>query len=512
LKSAKEKYNLLLPYILLIAGILIFIFSNGRWIVSFAAWIAPVFLLRFVRSQKPFPGLIILFILIAVASRIMLLGIIPSTPGGLSYILTIYYAVLWFFPYLADRLIATKLNGFISTLVFPIAAVTVEFINNLFYGSWASIAYTQFDNLSLIQISSVVGIWGITFIVMWFASVVNWIFDKKFELLAVKTGIIIYSLTLSLVLLYGGFRLGVFPPQSKTVTIASFTATKENEFYLSEMEKRGFPSSIRMAEEDRASQSDLLNTVYDKVFEHNKKLINSEVSLTFWPEGLIKVLEEDETAFINRGRDLAIEKKVYLLMTYFVIPEDNPSEMGENKSVFINSKGDIEWEYLKAYPVPGSTDKAGDGILPISNTPFGRVSTTICYDMDFTGLLNQAGKSDIDIMIVPAWDWKAIDPLHARMAVFRAIENGFSMVRQTGNGLSIAVDYLGRTVAAMDHFTTDDHTMISQIPVRGVKTVYAVIGDLFAWLCLTGFLLSIGWSFFRRNAALTGGNTTHPEL
>jgi apolipoprotein N-acyltransferase len=366
MKTAKEKYNLLSPYLLLIAGISIFIFSNGRWIVPIGAWIAPVFLLRFVRSQKSFTGLTILFVLIAIVSRIMLFGIIPSLPGGLTYILTIYYGVLWFFPYLADRLITKKLNGFISTFVFPIAAVTAEYINNLFYGSWASVAYTQFDYLSLIQISSVFGIWGVTFIVMWFASVANWIIDNKFEWSTVKTGILIFSITLSLILLYGGLRLGVFPPQSKTVTIASFTATKESEKYLSEMEKTGFSSSIRMAEKDRASQSELLNTVYDKVFEHNNELIRSDVSLTFWPEGLIKVLEEDEASFIDRGKKLASEKNVYLLMAYFVIPKDNPGRLGENKSVFINPKGNIEWEYLKTYPVPGSTDKAGDGILPLT--------------------------------------------------------------------------------------------------------------------------------------------------
>jgi len=121
--------------------------------------------------------------------------------------------------------------------------------------------------------------------------------------------------------------------------------------------------------------------------------------------------------------------------------------------------------------------------------------------MDFTALLNQAGKADIDILLVPAWDWKAIDPLHARMAVFRAIENGFSMVRHTGDGLSIAVDYQGRTLAAMDHFTTDDHTMISKIPIKGAKTVYSIIGDSFAWLCLFVFCLAVGWSISTRNSS-----------
>jgi len=497
MKSLNVKSGQLIHYIFLLVGISLFIFSNGRWSVSFAAWLAPIFLLRYIRYQKAFHGLIFLFISIALASRIMLFGIIPSLLGVLTYILTIYYAVLWFLPYLVHRIIAPRLNGFVSTLVLPVSAVTFEFINNLVYGSWATIGYTQFDNLALIQIASVVGVWGITFIVMWFASVVNWIIDNEFEWLIVRKGLLTFSVIFSLIMLYGGLRLEVFPPQSPTVTIASFTATKETEGYYGELEMRGYISSVSMAVEDRSSQSVLLSSVYDEVFKHNKKLIDSDVSITFWPEGLIKVLEEDETDFIGRGKDLAVTQNVYLLMAYFVIPVDNPGRLGENKSVFINPEGEVEWEYLKAHPVPGSTDKAGDGVLPISNTPFGRVSAAICYDMDFTALIHQAGKSDIDIMLVPAWDWKAIDPLHSRMAVFRAIENGFSMVRHTGNGLSIAVDYQGRTLAAMDHFNTDVHAMKSQIPIRGVQTVYAVIGDLFAWLCFSVLCFTIVWFFIR---------------
>ena len=489
MNTVKKYYKNSKPYLLLLIGISLFIFSNGRWSVSIAAWLAPIFLLRFVNSKKSIPGLAILFLLIALSSRIMLFGIIPSLLGVLTYILTFYYAVLWFLPYLAARLISNKINGFISTLVFPITAVTLEFINNLFYGSWASVAYTQYDNHALIQLSSLVGIWGITFVVMWFASVLNWIIDHKFEWPIVKKGVLIYCITLSLILIYGGLRLEVFPPQSDTVTVASFTATEETQKYFNELDQRGFASSIEMAKIDRASQSVLLKSVYDEVFKHNEDLIGSDVSITFWPEGLIKVLEEDEVSFINQGKEFSKAQNVYLLMAYLVIQKADPDKLAENKSVFINPAGKVEWEYIKTYPVPGSTNIAGDGELPISNTPFSKVSAAICYDMDFTSLLNQAGKADIDIMLVPAWDWKAIDPLHTRMAVFRAIENGFSMVRQTGEGLSIAVDYLGRTVAAMDHFTAKDHTMISKIPRKGVNTVYAVIGDSFAWLCVFSFLL-----------------------
>jgi apolipoprotein N-acyltransferase len=432
----------------------------------------------------------------------MLFGIIPSLLGALTYILTIYYALLWFIPYLFDKLVGARIHGFASTLVFPSTVVSLEYLNNVFFGSWASTAYTQFDHLALIQVSSLVGIWGISFIVCWFASVVNWVIDHHFEWSAIKRGLTFYAAILSLTLLYGGIRLEVFPPQSDTITISSFTPTTVTQEYNQELQNKGFSSSIQMAKENRKMHSTLLRSVHEKVFEQNKQIVDPNVKLTFWPEGLIKVLEEQEAAFIEQGKIWAMEQNVYLVMAYFVIPIQNPERMGENKAVLINPKGELEWEYLKTYPVPGSPNKPGGGVLPVSDTPFGRISTVICYDMDFTGLLHQAGRLGIDILVVPAWDWKAIDPLHARMAVFRAIENGFSMVRQTGEGLSIAVDYQGRTLAAMDHFTSDDLTMRAQVPKHGVSTVYAVIGDLFAWLCLVCLFSAIGWSILKRKKSV----------
>ena len=111
MNPVNEKYSSLQSYLLLIIGFSLFIFSNGRWCVSFAAWIAPIFLLQFIRFKRPVPGLAILFILIVIAARIMLYGIIPSLLGVLTYVLTIYYAILWFLPYLTHRLISKKIDS-----------------------------------------------------------------------------------------------------------------------------------------------------------------------------------------------------------------------------------------------------------------------------------------------------------------------------------------------------------------------------------------------------------------
>jgi apolipoprotein N-acyltransferase len=58
------------------------------------------------------------------------------------------------------------------------------------------------------------------------------------------------------------------------------------------------------------------------------------------------------------------------------------------------------------------------------------------------------------------------------------------MVRHASLGLSIATDYQGRVLSRMDHYTTTDHVMVSQVPTQGVDTVYSKIGDLFAWLSI----------------------------
>ena len=77
------------------------------------------------------------------------------------------------------------------------------------------------------------------------------------------------------------------------------------------------------------------------------------------------------------------------------------------------------------------------------------------------------------------------------MAVFRAVENGVSMVRATKSGLSGAVDAFGRTLAVTDHFSPGAQIMIVQVPLRHVSTIYARVGDLFAWLCVASLLIMI---------------------
>ena len=108
---------------------------------------------------------------------------------------------------------------------------------------------------------------------------------------------------------------------------------------------------------------------------------------------------------------------------------------------------------------------------------------------DFIKNIAQSGRNGTDILLSPAHDWKALDPLHGQMSAFLAIENSITVIRQADKGLPLISDPYGRTLAATDHFTSDDHTMVAQVPVKGVRTVYSIIGDLFGWLFVGGFVV-----------------------
>lgn len=482
----------------LILAFILLLFSNGRHAIPITAWLGPAFLVRFLRSRRAGSGLFIGYLVSAVAFHFQFRGMVPI-PGIGYYLFVAATGFIVLLPYLVDRLLIPRLGGFFATLVLPMAWVSTEYLVAVWspYGTWGSVAYSQYGNLPLSQILSVTGLYGVTFLMGWFASVSNWICEQELDWPKIRAGTLTFATVLILVLLFGGARLVLFPPSSPTVRVASISKPDIPIFPTAEIQRR--------LSEGKATRADLEairargQAIHNDLLSRADREAAAGAMLVFWGEANAPVFKEDEASLIGRGRELARQRKVHLAMALATWNRTQARPL-ENKVVLLDPSGNLAWEFLKARPVPGeeaAISARGDGRIKSAATPYGRVAAAICFDMDFPQLLRQAGQLGADMVLAPSNDWKEIDPWHTQMATFRAIEQGFSLIRHTSKGLSVAVDYQGRVLSAMDHYQATDRAMIAQVPIHGVRTIYAKVGDLFARFCAAGILAMIGWFVVR---------------
>ena len=465
------------------------LFSNGVNNVAVAAWLAPVFLLRFVRGQSLKVGLPTAYILLAGAFAFQFRGMVP-VPGVAYYIFLAVWAAALVLPYIMDRLVSQKLGGLSASLVFPAAWTATEYVlSRSRYGSWGSAAYSQYGNLALLQVLSVTGMWGITFLMGWFAAMCNLLWEEGFASKRARAGAWACLGTVATVMLLGGVRLAVFPPSSQTVRVASLS--RKN------LAPPPSPSAIHRLFEAAATAEDMevfrlwAKTTDDDLLSRAEREMQAGARIVFWGEANAYVLKNEEDGFVARGGELAARYHAYLGMAMGVL-DSGKTPCCRNKLTLIQPDGHVAWEYNKARPVPGAETAhliQGDGKLRELDTPYGRVSSIICFDGDFPQLLAQAGALGSDVVLDASNDWRAIDPWHTQMASFRAIEQGFNLIRHTSQGLSAAFDYQGRRLAAMDDYQTADYAMISQVPTKGVATIYSRLDDWFAWVCVFGLVL-----------------------
>src|SRR5579859_4363933 len=215
-----------LSYLWLALGAALLLFTTGQWVIPLAAWLAPLFLLRFVRTQPLLFGLLLVWLVKSAGAAVAQQGIILISGVGY-YVIIVFVTLVTVLPYLADRLLAPRLHGFVATLVFPVTFTGFEYLSSFSpQGTLNSIANTQYGDLPLLQVVSVTGIWGITFLITWFAAVVNWAWDRRFAWPQVRGGGLLYAGVLAVVFLGGGARLAFFPPDATLVRIAGLSPSQ----------------------------------------------------------------------------------------------------------------------------------------------------------------------------------------------------------------------------------------------------------------------------------------------
>ena len=454
-----------------------------------AIWLALTFLLHGTRSLPALPGLSCAWLAIYAALAVGNRGILPVS-GAAYFGIVAFYAATLALPFAIDRW-AAPAAGVLSTLIFPIALAAVEFLRARFAppATWGSIAYTQFGYLPLMQASAFVGIWGITFVVAWFASTLEWSWARGFELNVVRIPLATCLGVIGAIVVAGSVRLALAPTDLPTMRAATLNRPVDL-FAPGEMTRI---AEGRLSTDERLRLAGKLSRLHDWFLEGSRREARAGARLIAFPEQNLLIFKEDEPAFLDRARRLAADERVYLAIGMGTVYAGAPLPF-ENKLILIDPKGEIVVSYLKTHAVSGweaGIMRRGDGRLPVVPTEHGRIASAICFDADFPELIRQAGQGHADLLIVPANEWKAIKEIHAQMAAFRAIENGVSLIRPAASGISSAFDPWGRLLGVADYFAPGDRTLTVQVPVGGVRTLYARTGDLFAWLCVIAMLGSL---------------------
>jgi apolipoprotein N-acyltransferase len=487
-RASKREY---LPLVWFVLGFGMFMSTRASHFIPHwgpAIIIAPIFILAFGRSLSTKQGNLLTVLGFILSLNIAMWGLYDLGDGTTTIILNVVrssiQATLFSLPYIADRLIYPRLKGnrVVSSLSFPIAVTAIHFLISLegpYDGDMVSGVY-GFGGLVFKQIASIAGLWGFVFVFSWFASVLNFAWEKGFDWREIKTVTLSFALTVLGIFLFGAAKISASTyREPDAVQIAAV-------FLLPE-EGEGFDPQGLFSKEPSPYEETM-----SKIEALTRAAASNGAKILAFQETAIKIQEVDENTFIERLSTAAVANDVYFSIGYGVFPNEGK---GWNKAILISDQGELEVDYRKRYLL-GLGDlfgesiiyKKGPEVIQSVDTPYGRIAVSICRDMSFPPYARQAGNQRVDIMLDPSYDVpKSGGPVYA----LRAIENGFSMVRPVYNGYSYAVDYNGRLLASMDSDDTSTGIMYADVPTKGVTTVYANIGDLLGWICVAGLLGSI---------------------
>jgi apolipoprotein N-acyltransferase len=152
----------------------------------------------------------------------------------------------------------------------------------------------------------------------------------------------------------------------------------------------------------------------------------------------------------------------------------------DNRIWFFDPSGELRAEYRKTHLIPWLEDYvAGDGTLislPFADLTLGGM---ICQDDNFTDLARGYGRAGTRLLAVPTNDWPSIRGFHFENGIFRAIENGYAVVRAASGGISALVSPRGEVVASCDHVLYGPKLVHGLLPTGdGQPTWYAKLGDV----------------------------------
>ncbi|MGF7141348.1 nitrilase-related carbon-nitrogen hydrolase [Roseimarinus sediminis] len=478
-------------YVALFVGCISLLFIGQENQYGIFAWIAPIFLLHFSRRAKPI-RFVFLFLLLIMTGFITQKSHNLFNDPVIGAINGVSYAFITMIIYVIDRMLFVKGKRLVHTLVFPSVYVVIEALVTSKIGTSGVLAQSQFSFTPFAQLSTITGLHGITFIICWFASVLYWFFENDFKSTFVKNGLLTFGSVFILIISYGFIKTASQAEAQKTVRVATISgpfdlhrlAQREKDVLLrlGKQPNMKIPASFFSGEKDISVQ-----------IKNTRNAAELGAKIIVWSEASLFLNQNQLNSIITEVKNISKAFNTYVLLAFFEERSSDAPKPINNKSILIGKDGTIVWEYKKAHPTPSEIPvvNSGNSEIPVVDTQYGRLGNVICYDYDFPSFLAQANRKNVDIMLVPAYDWKEFASMHSKMAQFETLQSGRLLIRSNGNGINMVSNDQGKIIAELNTFNNTNKILYANLPLNSSPTVYAETANAFVMFCFICFVLSI---------------------
>ena len=379
------------------------------------------------------------------------------------------------------------------------AWVALEMVRARFLGGfpWNILGASQFKMTPLIQIASVTGVYGVSFLVVWtslclyFAA--RMIAAKPQSRFAWQPEV--FPPLLVVAVLFGAGELKLLQPASPGATLRVALV------------QPSIPQNLIWDETANAVR-------FQQLLQLSETALTNQVDLLVWPESAVPELDQTTYPAIT---NLAYEHRVWLIFNSDdAVPRPDATNEYDNDvynaaflegpdgalrfdNIYHKQKLVIFGEYVPLgdwlgwlTPITGSY-KAGTNAVQFSlENLHVTASPLICFEDLFPQIGRKAAAGGADFLVNltnDGWFGQSAEQWqHEVGAIFRAVENGIPLVRCCNNGITCWIDGDGREREIFRDATGSVYGqgwMIFELPLpKHRATFYTRHGDWFGWICV----------------------------
>lgn len=354
---------------------------------------------------------------------------------------------------------------------------------------WALFSHTQARYTPVIQLASLTGAPGVTFLIV----LANGAITEGLRSAGRKN--VKRSAALALVLVLGAVVGGQWR--------LSRAAARKPERVLNVSLLQGSIDQYRKW--DDAYEADIRNT-YGRISTDAR---DSRPDLIVWPETAVPGWVPSDPFYVAWVGDVIRKSGAPHIFGAL----SGTDKQSYNAAIFATADGKLVDQYNKRHLVPfGEYVPVGGflkGVIPYlgqvglfapgkGTVHFRlgdfRLAPNICYEAMFPALIrDEARGADAIVNITnDGWFLKTGAPeQHFVVNILRAVENGRPVFRAANSGISAFIDAYGRVPMESHLMDVGAFTYPMPIPNRDFRTLFAIAGNWFGWLC---FLVAAAWT------------------